>query len=143
MTWLVQGIDLVETGKVERIFRGRAGLLEAVFTAQERSDCQARRHPWRHFAAHFAAKEACLKVLGLGFDGAGIARVLRDVEVWCEADKPRILLHGWVARLVRRRPFCRWSVSLGQSSEYAIAMVVFLTHDSSADLQALAGGDVQ
>jgi len=126
MAALACGIDLVEVEKLERMLRHRTGLTAAVFTEQERSECMARKHAWKHFAEHFAAKEAFLKALGLGFYPAGIASVLREVEVVCGHEKPELRVRGWLERLSGRRGFRHWRLALGETPGYAIAAVVLL-----------------
>lgn len=107
-----------------RVFCGRAGLIAAVFTDRETNDCLQRREPWSHFAAHFAAKEAFLKALGLGFESAGNTQFLRDLEVVCGAEKPQMVVHGWLAGLSRKMEISGWSISLRESCGFAVATVV-------------------
>ena len=118
------GIDLVEVKKMARIFCGRAGLVAAVFTDRETNDCLQRSEPWSHFAAHFAAKEAFLKALGLGFESAGGIQFLHDLEVVCGPGKPRMVVHGWLAGLSRKMGISGWNISLRESCGFAAASVV-------------------
>jgi holo-[acyl-carrier protein] synthase len=124
MVRLCQGIDLVERRKFARVFDGREVLFDAVFTQQEKRDCLMRKRPWEHFASHFAAKEAFLKALGLGFDPSGLPEVLREVEIVCAKKGAEIVVHGWIARLGRRRHIYRWSLSMGRGARFVVAAVV-------------------
>ncbi len=73
------GIDLVEIDRIEKILR-RSGekFTGRVYSEDEIEYCQKRARPATHFAARFAAKEAFLKSIGVGFAGK-IA--LKDIEV--------------------------------------------------------------
>jgi holo-[acyl-carrier protein] synthase len=135
MVCLYQGIDLVDIRKVERVFRDRGRLLDAVFTKQERTDSFIRREPWKHLAGHFAAKEAFLKAFGIGLDALGMARVLRDIEIVCWREKPEISVHGWLGEVGHRQRIHRWSLCMGQASFYAVAAVVLeqLPQDTGGD----------
>ena len=118
------GIDLVEVRKVARVFRGRTELVAAVFSDREAHDCLQRREPWRHFAEHFAAKEACLKALGLGFQSAAGTQFLHEIELVCGAEQPQMMVHGWLAGLSRKMGIFSWSISVRESCGFAAASVV-------------------
>ena len=106
------------------VFRGRAGLVAAVFSDRETNDCLQRREPWSHFAAHFAAKEAFLKALGLGFESAASTHFLREIELVCNAERPQMMVHGWLAGLSRKMGISGWSISVRESCGFAAASVV-------------------
>ena len=63
---IFQGVDIVEVGRMRNILERRESFEKKVFTSHETSFCFARLNPFPHFAARFAAKEACLKALGIG-----------------------------------------------------------------------------
>ncbi len=127
------GIDLVDVRKLARIFRDRAGLVEAVFTERETNECLQQREPWSHFAAHFAAKEAFLKALGLGFDSMGSTRAVRELEVVCAGERPHMVVHGWLAGLSRKMGISDWSVSLGEACGVVAATVIAVQRSDAAD----------
>ena len=62
------GIDMVEINRIAEIIK-RWGdrFLNRIFTNDERAYCLKRKRFAQHFAARFAAKEACMKALGTGF----------------------------------------------------------------------------
>ena len=61
------GIDLVEVARVRAaIERHGDHFLRRVFTPEEIRYCSERHHPWPHWAARFAAKEALYKSLPAG-----------------------------------------------------------------------------
>ncbi len=73
------GIDLVEVPRIKAALdKWGTRFLERVFTSAEIAYCNSKSVPAIHFAARFAAKEAFLKSLGLGF-GQGIK--LNDIEI--------------------------------------------------------------
>jgi len=127
---ILQGVDLVEVARWSRLIQSHPGLIEEVFTERERAHCLARKEVHIHFAARFAAKEACLKALGRGFSPFGIDRVLREIEVVPRrSGRPELVLHGWAETLRRRRSVRQMTVSLSHTRDYAVATVVMLAED--------------
>jgi len=128
------GSDVLEVARMERELRtDGASLKEAVFTSGEIAYCEGKRHPARHFAARFAAKEAVFKALAL--DGTGGLR-FRDVEVRNdEAGRPRVELSGAMRELAEASGVARIFLSLSHTDELAAATVV-LESDGSGTRQA-------
>lgn len=61
------GSDLVEVDRIRQAAdRHGERFLARVFTAAERAYCGSLAHPWPHYAARFAAKEAISKAFGTG-----------------------------------------------------------------------------
>ena len=88
------------------------------------AECTAAPLPARHFAARFAAKEACFKALGAATpDGSS----WREVEVRGTPSAARLALHGRLRRLAARHPAGRFLVSLAHTRDLAVAAVVFET----------------
>jgi holo-[acyl-carrier protein] synthase len=116
------GADVVSVSRLERSMSRSAGLAESVFTRAERSDCDARRAPGRHYAARFAAKEAFLKALGLGlWDGVS----LRDIEVRRgPAGALCLALGPTAAAALSRSGGAAPLLSIGHDGDAALAMVV-------------------
>ncbi len=116
------GTDLLDVGRmVDELAREGAGFRDDVFTPAEVAYCEARAHPARHFAARFAAKEACWKALGVPSDGVS----LRDVEVEKpEAGPPRLVLRGRAKEVAETAGVKRSLVSLTHTSTLAQASVV-------------------
>jgi holo-[acyl-carrier protein] synthase len=118
------GIDLVDVPTFQARFEGREEVLAAMFTEGELGYCQARRRPWVHLAARFAAKEATWKALGLGLSGA---MTWRDVEVTRDvAGAPALAFTGATAGAVARARFGLAAVSLSHAADHAIAVVLLL-----------------
>ena len=61
------GCDYIELVRVQRaIERHGERFLRRVFTDEERAYCDGMKHPHRHYAARFAAKEAVSKTFTTG-----------------------------------------------------------------------------
>ena len=127
MTLIYQGIDLVHVGKIKAIMLRRPEFAEEVFTGREREYCLSKRDPYIHFAGRFAAKEACLKALGMGLSGAGIDSALSEIEVTPEnSGRPLLNISGWTAKIGRRKKIGQSTVSISHSGDYAIASVILV-----------------
>lgn len=116
------GTDLLDVGRMAReLAREGAGFRDDVFTPAEVAYCESKAYPARHFAARFAAKEACWKALG-GPDG-GVS--LRDVEVERPADgPPSLVLKGRAKEKADGLGVTRALVSLTHTTTLASASVV-------------------
>ncbi|MGC9195378.1 MAG: holo-ACP synthase [Syntrophobacteraceae bacterium] len=122
---ILQGIDMVQVSKLEKMLLASPGLAAEIFTEKEREYCFAMARPYVHLAGRFAAKEACLKALGLGLSGEGIDGALRDIEVVAGiSGKPDLLVKGRVEKAGRRWKVRRYTVSISHSGDYAVASVV-------------------
>lgn len=116
------GVDLVDAEAFEARFRGRAGVLEQVFSSDELAYCRKQARPWPHLAARFAAKEAAFKALGSGLAGA---MTWREVEVTRDAaGAPGLAFHGMTAAALAREGLRESRVSLSHTGTHAIAFVV-------------------
>lgn len=120
------GIDAAE---IERV---RAALEHAttgvrfktrVYTPNEQRYCDGRGSGrWESYAVRFAAKEATMKALGLGWGG----RIgWLDVEVVRAADgRPTLALHGKGKAAADAAGVIRFHLALTHTRELAIAQVV-------------------
>lgn len=93
------GVDIVEVKRVQdTIERWGDRFLQKVFTDREIQYCRAKKNPFPHFAARFAAKEAVGKALATGWSG-GFR--WKDVEIENEqSGKPNVLVHEHVRTLL-------------------------------------------
>ena len=116
------GADMVEIARIQRLALSYGDkFLNRVFTAGERSCCEARRDACACYAARFAAKESVLKALGTGLAGCRWT----DVEVVRPADgRPEVVLRGGAADLARRGRVERVLVSLSHDRGRALAFAV-------------------
>ena len=86
------GTDLVDIRRVERLLvRFENRFIQRLFTPEEQIQDTAKSAA-AHYAKRFAAKEACVKALGTGFQG-GIGW-LDIVTVHQDNGKPLIHLRG-------------------------------------------------
>jgi holo-[acyl-carrier protein] synthase len=113
------GVDIVEIARVEgAVSRWGEHFLGHVYTPREVEFCC---HRFACLAARFAAKEAVMKALGLGFTSVG----WREIEILPSLDgKPSICLYGRAESRARELGLREITISLSHSSDYAIAFVV-------------------
>ena len=119
------GTDIIETQRIGKmVARGRP-YLATVFSDREIDYCECKARKSQHYAVRYAAKEAALKALGIGWrDGLAF----RDIEVIDdEQGNPQIFVHGKVKELFEHHGIKRTSVSLSHSRESAIAVVILET----------------
>ena len=122
---LGNGVDIAEIDRIEKALSARYArrFRDRVFTSREQEYCEGRgRGKAQSYAARFAAKEAVMKTLGVGWGrDAGWA----DIEVVrAPGEAPRICLHGVAARTARLRGIERLSLSLTHAAGLALAFVV-------------------
>jgi holo-[acyl-carrier protein] synthase len=106
------------------VARGRP-YLETIFTEKEIGYCESKARKHEHYAVRYAAKEAALKALSVGWrDGLAFC----DIEVIDdERGKPEVFVHGKVRELFERLQIQRTSISLSHSRETAIAVIILET----------------
>jgi holo-[acyl-carrier protein] synthase len=138
------GVDIVEIERMAAALERRPRLKERLFSAEERTYCDARGRPEVHYALRFAAKEAVLKALGTGFSGMKFT----DVEVIREANgRPVPRLSGKAAERAAGLGVIEMHLSLSFTRTTAVASAVALTegarptprpepHDPMAELAA-------
>jgi holo-[acyl-carrier protein] synthase len=119
------GVDLAEIDRVESALRAPYGqrFSQRVFTDGERAYCESRgRGRAESYAARFAAKEAVMKALGVGW---GRDASWREIEVVRErGGAPRIVLSGRALSTARLRGVGRLSLALSHAGGLAVAFVV-------------------
>ncbi len=123
-----QGVDIVDILRIKHVMERRKLFKKKVFTSYETSFCSARSNPFPHFAARFAAKEACLKALGIGLGGFGGVNRLKEIEVKSEqTGQPIIFLSGSVKKLTIEKSITQITVSLSHTLELAVATVFLMS----------------
>jgi holo-[acyl-carrier protein] synthase len=117
------GVDIVEVHRLRRALRRHGDrFVRRVFTPSEAAYCRRCGHPEQRFATRFAAKEAALKALGVGWN-RGLQFV--DVEVSNDAlGAPALRFFGRALELSRELGVGRVHVSLTHHRDFAIAQVV-------------------
>jgi holo-[acyl-carrier protein] synthase len=117
------GIDRIEIHRVRDTWtRHGERFHRRVFTSDEWTYCLSRPDPAASMAARFAAKEATMKALGLGW-GSGIR--YRDIEVRRgRAGAPSLQLHGHARDFADYRNVGNMVVSLTHDRTHAMATVI-------------------
>ncbi len=123
---LLLGLDLTEVDRVAGVLeRHGERFLERVFRPGEIR--RARRHPRafaEHVAGRFAAKEAAMKALGLGWRGLAF----RDIEIGRdERGKPLLAFHGKALARARSLEVVSAEVTITHGRDIAAAVVALLT----------------
>jgi holo-[acyl-carrier protein] synthase len=117
------GVDLVEIDRFRIALERTPGLVDRLFTEEEKEYSLRKRDPTERFAVRFAAKEAVLKAMGVGI---GAVR-LRDIEiVRAESGSPSVRLHGTAATLAAEQGVTEWKITLTHTARSAEAIAVAL-----------------
>ncbi|HSH00615.1 MAG TPA: holo-ACP synthase [candidate division Zixibacteria bacterium] len=117
------GIDRIEIARIAQT-EARYGkrFARRVYTESEWAYCRSRPHPAQSLAARFAAKEAAMKALGLGWPG-GISYT--DIEVVrARSGAPSLAFRGRAAALAEKRGVAHAVVSLTHDRTHAEATVI-------------------
>ena len=117
------GIDSIELERVARVL-GEFGerFLDKICTESEREYFDRLRDPVPAIAGRFAAKEACMKALGTGWN-RGVR--WRDVEVTrLDIGKPEIVLHGKAEDARREMDASVIHCTITHSKTHATALVI-------------------
>jgi holo-[acyl-carrier protein] synthase len=119
------GVDVVEVPRLERaVARWGEAFLGRVFTDGERAHAGASRATpgaAQRLAGRFAAKEAVMKALGLGWR----SMAWREIEIAADPlGKPVVRLSGRAAEAARRLGVGAWWVSISHTRDLAIAQAL-------------------
>ena len=111
------GVDLVSISRIRMILSKHGDRFKnRIFSPREISDSEHYGNEEtvvRHFAKRFAAKEAYVKAIGIGFNGTIKAR---DISVYNnEVGKPFLLVNSECSHNI--------ALSMSDDGEYAIAFV--------------------
>ena len=117
------GIDIIEVSRVRAVFKRHGSRAKnRILTKAEQAQCRRRKDPSQHIAGLFAAKEAVLKAIGIGF--ARGAR-WRDIEIRPDAlGRPIVHLSGKTALEAKKRNIAIFHLSISHTAEHAVAQVV-------------------
>lgn len=119
------GVDMLEIARMQRALDERPYFIRRLFTEDERMYCEHTARPAEHYAGRFAAREAVLKALGLGFGngiGIGDVSVMRD-----DSGRPRVLLAGRAAEVAREQGVREVALSISHTHDVAVANAVAVT----------------
>lgn len=117
------GIDLVETTRIEQVWRRHPDrFLDRILTPAERTYCQNRKNPLPNIAGRWAAKEAVLKVVGTGWRGE-IAWT--DIEILNnKAGAPHVSLTGHTRKIAEDLGITRILLTITHTEHYAAASAI-------------------
>jgi len=115
------GIDLIEIARIEKACaRWGHRFLARIYTDREVAACGSRKSS---LASRFAAKEATAKALGVGIG----ALSWKDIEIISQGNgQPELVLHGRALARARELGIHGMAVSLSDTQQHAIAIVVML-----------------
>ncbi|MCC5023955.1 MAG: holo-ACP synthase [Candidatus Synoicihabitans palmerolidicus] len=120
------GCDLIEVDRIRGVMdRQGEWFLDRVFTAEERTYCEGMKHPHKHYAARFAAKEAVSKCFT-----TGIGRELgwKSISVWHGArHEPKIRLDEAGTTLLQQVGGSHVLVSLSHTETAAMAVAAIVS----------------
>ena len=128
---LLLGIDLIEVDRIAGVLeRHGERFLARIFRDGEIR--RQRRHPRafaEHVAGRFAAKEAAMKALGLGWRGLAF----RDIEIGRDArGKPLVVFHGKALVRARSLKMTAAEVSITHGRDIAAAVVAVVTASAAS-----------
>jgi holo-[acyl-carrier protein] synthase len=118
------GIDTIELDRIARIFgEYKDRFLDRIYSPEEKAYALGFADPVPRLAARFAAKEACMKALGTGWN-LGVR--WQDIIVVNNAmGKPELTLRGEAGKFLTKLSADRIHLSLTHSKTHATAIVIF------------------
>ena len=119
------GADLIEVERVRGVLeRQGERFLERVFTDEERAYCARMAHPYKHYAARFAAKEAVSKCFSTGI-GAELG--WRSVSIYHgPRHQPLVRLDEKGQALLAQVGATHVHVTLSHTDSHAMAVAVLV-----------------
>lgn len=115
------GIDIVEVERMAKRIE-KPEFVNLVFTEIEIAYCQSKKHKAQHFAARFAAKEAYMKSLELGWTNDAD---FKEIEITNDENgAPKMKLSGQTLAYFKNKNFSSILVTLSHTQSMATAMVV-------------------
>ena len=120
------GTDIIEIDRIRNaIEKCGKHFINRIFTPQEQRYCEQYKDKAPYFAARFAAKEAVIKALGIGF---GKKASFLNIEVVREkGQKPEIKLSS---SLRKRFPNPKILLSMSHCKKFATATAIYLINTS-------------
>lgn len=117
------GVDVIEISRIDKVLAQRGDKFTSkMYTRFEIEYCTRHRASAAHFAGRFAAKEAAMKALGVGW---GRNAGWLDIEVRNdERGKPHLGMTGSAARTAEQLGVGNAHVSLSHSRGIACAVVI-------------------
>ena len=124
MEILGNGVDIIQNSRIKKLIRNKKFILR-VFSKNEINESKKTKNKANFFAKRFAAKEAFVKSIGLGFR-KGIN--LKDISVHKDKlGKPNMVLNSKVKKVLSKKfNSNRFKIflSLSDEKDYSIAYVI-------------------
>ena len=124
MEILGNGVDIIQNSRIKKLIRNKKFILR-VFSKNEINESKKTKNKANFFAKRFAAKEAFVKSIGLGFR-KGIN--LKDICIHNDKlGKPNIVLNSKVKKVLSKKfSSNRFKIflSLSDEKDYSIAYVI-------------------
>ncbi|MFQ6021124.1 MAG: holo-ACP synthase [Acidiferrobacterales bacterium] len=120
------GTDIVRVIRMEKnLERFGEKFPRRILTEHELDDYQKEKKRAHFLARRFAAKEAAVKAMGMGFSG-GLG--WRQIGVNHDAKgKPLLEFNGFASEFIKDNGITEVHVSLADEDEYAVAVVTLYT----------------
>lgn len=117
------GVDIMQVDRIRRaVDRHGERFLRRIYTPEEIRYCRDGPHPFQRFATRFAAKEAVLKALGVGWQRG---TTFRDVVVKMDdLGAPSVELTGRSEQIAAEKGVHTIHLSLSHDHQYAVAQAV-------------------
>lgn len=115
------GVDVVEIERFRRSLERTPSMRERIFVAAELDYVATKADPVPSLAARFAAREAVMKVMGLGLGAFGFH------DVWvttAPSGAPQLNLVGRASKLAAELAIGAWHLSLSHDGPVAVATAV-------------------
>ena len=124
MEILGNGVDIIQNSRIKKLIRNKKFIFR-VFSKNEINESKKTKNKANFFAKRFAAKEAFVKSIGLGFR-QGIN--LKDICVYKDKlGKPNIVLNSKVKKVLSKKfrsNSFKIFLSLSDEKDYSIAYVI-------------------
>ena len=119
------GIDIIENIRIKKSIRNKR-FINRIFTKKEISNSKKIKSPFSYYAKRYAAKEALVKSIGIGFrDGFNF----KDISIVNDnLGKPSFLITKKIKNLINKRfktNSFNFFLSISDEKKYSIAFVIF------------------
>lgn len=121
------GCDLIETERIHGVLKRHGDrFLQRIFTAEEQAYCNSLKHPHKHYAARWAAKEAVSKAFTTGI---GEHLDWTSISVYHGTRKePLVHLDAKAAALLQHVGATHVWLSLSHIDSHAMAVAALVRH---------------
>ena len=119
------GIDIIENIRIKKSIRNKR-FINRIFTKKEILNSKKIKNPFSYYAKRYAAKEAFVKSIGIGFrDGFNF----KDISIINDnLGKPSFLITKKIKNLINKRfktNSFNFFLSISDEKNYSVAFVVF------------------